>query len=175
MVLILIFSEVLGLYGCAITVLLWSSLTYSIPDTPQADRGNHYAFAYHYWDLPCRPITACLWVLPFLMNDVRGRMDNVSITPHEFDTSCHLKHTFSIIILAVCGSPLLKVSACVSALKTETVNWRSAVFAQWNAILSLSATLNESVNWNGSRWTGICSDRVLLLLNVSDYDYDYFH
>jgi len=41
-------SYALGLYECAITILLWSSLTYSIPDTPQADHGNHSVFAYHY-------------------------------------------------------------------------------------------------------------------------------
>ena len=134
MVLILIFAEVLGLYGCAITVLLSSPLTYSMPDTPQADRGNHYALAYHYWDLPCRPITTCLWVLPSLKNDRRRQMDNVSITPHEFDTSCVVKYPFSIIIPAVYGSSLLTVSVCVSALKTETetvtetVNWTSTVF-----------------------------------------------
>ena len=44
--------------------------------------------------------------------------------------------------------------------------------------LSWDATLNKSVNWNGrspSRWTGICSNHVLLLLKVSDYGYGYFH
>src|SRR5258708_34417600 len=51
-------------------------------------------------------------------------MDNVSITPHEFDTYLHVKCTFSIIILAICGSPLLTVSALVSALKTETMTGR---------------------------------------------------
>ena len=105
-------------------------------------------------------------------------MDNEYVTRHECDTSCLVKCTFSIIVPAVYGSSLLTVSALISDLNTDTVNWKSTVFVQWIAISGLGATLNESVNWNGrrpSRWTGICSHNVLLLLNVIDYKYDSFH
>ena len=64
MVLILIFAEVLGLYGCAVPVLLRSLLTHSTHDMLQADRGNHHALAHYYWNLPCRPITAGPWCFP---------------------------------------------------------------------------------------------------------------
>ena len=61
MVLILIFAEVLGLYGYVTASFLKSFLT---PDMRQFDRGNHHALTYNYWNLPCRPITACPWCFP---------------------------------------------------------------------------------------------------------------
>ena len=56
----------------------------------------------------------------------------------------------------MCASSLLTVSALASALKRVTMDYRSTITMQWNVILSLNVSLNESVNENGrcpSRWT----------------------
>ena len=61
-------------------------------------------------------------------------MDNVSITPHELDPSYLIKYTFSIVIPAICGSPLLKGERLRFCRKDRDRELEECGLVQWNVI-----------------------------------------